>query len=659
MNSGGVNPSAPAAYHSAISKMAHFDPNALVPPPQQIKVNEGSEIVFPRNVSLVSKNHFPRIQSYLSSSLKDKGIKLFSGYESSKLDIQIEINPAIADKSQSYHLDISDRKIQIIAHDEAAVFYAINTFLQIIELSPSTHDGYILPQMEIHDWPDFDNRGLLLDISRDRVPTLETLKSLIDKLAKWKINQLQLYMEHTFAYKGHEEVWKNASAMTKEDILQLDAYCKSRFIELVPCQNSLAHMHRWVMHKNYRELAESPSRIHKSEIENECYEHEGNPGYSLCPTNPATIKFIKGLLDQLLPNFSSHVVNVGLDEPNDLATGGERSNAVIKKEGMAKIYLNYLNEVSKIAKQTDNQRLVQFWADVILLDKEAISKLPQDVIPLVWGYEDGFPFELGRNFKERNIKWYVCPSTCTWSSLGGRTSDSVHNLTQAAVKGKENQASGYLITEWGDNGHHNPLSVGYLGILLGSALSWKVMPQTTVDQLDIPKLLNIHVFKDSSNQMGKVAYQVGELYRLAQVNNARLSGCSALLRLLVFNSEYPDEIVMKSLNREGLNRVREMIAQTREMIKSSKMNIQEGQLIAEEFNIVVELLDFASAFGLILLDHPEIKNVSKLPKDVRIKLQTQLDLLLNKYKEVWLLRDQKGGLDDSVRRIEHLKKLLA
>lgn len=64
----------------------------------------------------------------------------------------------------------------------------------------------------------------MLDISRDKVPKLETLKSLIVQLSEWKINQVsdynhshinstlqfQLYMEHTFKYRGHETVWKDA-----------------------------------------------------------------------------------------------------------------------------------------------------------------------------------------------------------------------------------------------------------------------------------------------------------------------------------------------------------------------------------------------------------------------------------------------------------------
>ena len=51
----------------------------------------------------------------------------------------------------------------------------------------------------------------MLDISRCKVPTLATLKTLIEQFADLKYNQLQLYTEHTFAFTDHETVWRDAS----------------------------------------------------------------------------------------------------------------------------------------------------------------------------------------------------------------------------------------------------------------------------------------------------------------------------------------------------------------------------------------------------------------------------------------------------------------
>ena len=54
----------------------------------------------------------------------------------------------------------------------------------------------------LRDHPDLPVRGVMLDISRDKVPTMDSLQAVIDRLASLKVNQVQLYSEHTFAYRG-------------------------------------------------------------------------------------------------------------------------------------------------------------------------------------------------------------------------------------------------------------------------------------------------------------------------------------------------------------------------------------------------------------------------------------------------------------------------
>src|SRR2546428_658255 len=84
--------------------------------------------------------------------------------------------------------------------------------------SVSRHGPGRIPCVDIVDWPDFPVRGAMLDISRDKVPRMKTLYRLVDWLASLKINQLQLYTEHTFAYSKHRVVWKDASPMTPQEI---------------------------------------------------------------------------------------------------------------------------------------------------------------------------------------------------------------------------------------------------------------------------------------------------------------------------------------------------------------------------------------------------------------------------------------------------------
>ena len=55
----------------------------------------------------------------------------------------------------------------------------------------------------------------MLDVSRDKVPTIATLTALVDRLASLKVNQVQLYSEHTFAYRDHPEVHAAASPLRR------------------------------------------------------------------------------------------------------------------------------------------------------------------------------------------------------------------------------------------------------------------------------------------------------------------------------------------------------------------------------------------------------------------------------------------------------------
>ncbi|HMB94629.1 MAG TPA: glycoside hydrolase family 20 zincin-like fold domain-containing protein, partial [Tepidisphaeraceae bacterium] len=116
----------------------------------------------------------------------------------------VSIGPSTG-HAQGYILRITPHAAAIAADDPAGAFYAKQTLAQLQRQFPSE-----LPCLTIEDWPDFPTRGLMLDISRDKVPTMPTLFAIIDQLAELKINQLQLYTEHTFAYRNHPIVWKDA-----------------------------------------------------------------------------------------------------------------------------------------------------------------------------------------------------------------------------------------------------------------------------------------------------------------------------------------------------------------------------------------------------------------------------------------------------------------
>ncbi|MGB0335249.1 MAG: beta-N-acetylhexosaminidase [Opitutales bacterium] len=315
--------------------------------------------------------------------------------------------------------------------------------------------------MQFTNPPRFEHRGLMLDISRNRVPSMDCLRDLIDALAKLNYNQLQLYTEHTFAYEQHEAVWHAASPMTAKEIREIDAYCADRGIELVPNQNSFGHMERWLCHDDYRPLAESPDG----------FEHPiagwRASGSTLYPDSKSA-DFIDSLYRELLPNFRSSQLHIGGDEPWELGKG--RSRERVEREGKHRVYLDFIKELCERCKK--HGRVPQIWADIVMERPDLVGELPAEVIPVIWGYEADSPFsEQCAIARDAGFggRFYVAPGAGNWNSFSGRLDIARTNIELAAEQGQAHGASGLLLTAWGDNGHHQPWPTLYPALILAAA----------------------------------------------------------------------------------------------------------------------------------------------------------------------------------------------
>ena len=154
--------------------------------------------------------------------------------------------------TEAYRLIISPDKIRMLASTKAGMYYAIQTLKQIIRQSS---DG-ILPCLTIKDAPTFKVRAAYLDITRGRVPKLDTLKAEIKLLSEYKINHVQLYIEHVFQFPSHPAIGKSASPLSSTDVRELDAFCAQHHIELVPSIASFGHMSNVLSLPEYNHLAE-------------------------------------------------------------------------------------------------------------------------------------------------------------------------------------------------------------------------------------------------------------------------------------------------------------------------------------------------------------------------------------------------------------------
>ncbi len=417
---------------------------------------------------------------------------------------------------EGYDLVIDRRGIRVGYRAIGGMSAAMATLQQLIR-----QYGLRLPCVKIRDWPDFARRGVMLDISRGRVPKLETLLEFAEHLADFKINELQLYVEHTFAYRKHKSVWRDWGALTAGEIRKLDKRCRELGIDLVPNQNSFGHLRYFLADPRLKKLGEVT----------EPYESDGadfvRHPTTLAPNHPGTLPFLRGLYDELLPNFGSrrreeadfwkhrrnpppHVggyFNVGCAETWDLGSG--KSKDLCARFGKGRVYLNFLKQIHREVSKRGKRMM--FWGDIILHHPELIKELPRDLVAMNWGYEADHPFEKeAATFARSRIPFYVCPGTSTWMSLLGKHDNAFANLRAAAKAGCRHGAIGYMVTDWGDGGHPQPLAVSYAPFLLGAALSWCAK---SCNEALLAPVLSRDVFNDPTGRMAKAALALGFAHR--------------------------------------------------------------------------------------------------------------------------------------------------
>jgi hexosaminidase len=618
----------------------------LFPRPQRLE-RLGESIEVPRELRLSgSTAQIAPALDWLEAALARDGRRLLrsgSGAPSLAVSLSLEETGLGA---EGYVLEIDAARISIRAAEPVGLQCGVATLVQLIAIGRARAGALRLPLLRISDYPDFTVRGVMLDISRDKVPTLSTLRALIDRLAGWKINQLQLYMEHTFAYPGHEAVWQHAGALSGAEVEELDRYAAERHVQLVPNQNSFGHLHRWLVHEPYRALAECP----------EGFDHPWNwtrEPYGLCATDPAALRFLGGLYDELLAHFRSREFNVGLDETIDLGLG--RSKLACERRGTEQVYLEFLHAVHGLVRERGHR--MQFWADIIVKRPDLVPQLPPDAIALEWGYEADHPFpEHLALFRSRGLDFYVCPGTSSWNSIGGRTENAIRNLARAAEHGKAAGALGYLTTDWGDHGHLQPLSVSYLGLLLGAGFSWNAASARDAGtpgwDVDVPALLDTHVFGADASGLGQVAYDLGNVYRHA---GSLRANASVLFWILI----QPGRVFTPAgVTRESLEQTLEEIERVGAALSQTRLATSESVLVRAELGWVRDLLAFACRLGMARSESADPAAAAAFSGAARTQLAGELAEFIQRQRSLWLERNRPGGLADSAARLERLLEAL-
>lgn len=551
---------------------------------------------------------------------------------------------------EEYELSAGRHDVRVRHRDEAGLAHALRTFAQWLALhrdesaagdaSPGRFaPGRAVPGIAVRDRPALAERGVMLDVSRDRVPRTDELERLVDLLASWKLNRLQLYNEAAFAHPAFEPAWRGRDPFTADEIRALDRYCADRGIELVPNQQSFGHLHHYLVHEPWRAIAECPDGVEHP------FSRDREP-FSLCPTDPRALEFLDELYDGFLPLFTSRTVNAGMDETFDLGLG--RSAAACAERGKHTVYLEFLRAVRD--RLHARGRRMQFWADIVLAEPDRVREVPDDAIAMAWGYEATHPFERELPvLAASGLDFVVCPGTSSWNSIGGRCENARVNITRAAAGAADHGARGLLVTDWGDRGHHQPPVVSSFGFAIAAGSAWN--PADVRDGAGWARVVDRHVF-DGTGELGDALLALG---RVDDANACAVENGSSLFFALYFaRDEWPNERVA-TLDADGAAASRDAARAVVDRLTRRRSTGGASDDHAAELEWCARALEWCADFAAARIDAPrgplhELAGAGALGARLRA--------LGDEHERHWSRRSRPGGLARSRAVLEDAARAL-
>ncbi|RWZ64430.1 glycoside hydrolase [Labedella populi] len=558
--------------------------------------------------------------------------------------------------AEGFRLRADASGIEVRYADARGLRYALATLDQL-----RAHPDFTTSVVDIEDHPDFAVRGYMLDVSRDRVPTRATLLRYLDLAERARLNHFELYIEHTFAYEGHDLVWQDASPFTVADLRWFDAECVARGIDFVPSVNCLGHMERWLKHPAYKDRSETPDGY--------VWGFENRAAATLEPTRE-NADFTLGLLLEIAETTSSGKINIGADEPFELGQGA--SADAVAERGRGEVYFEYVRHL--LERLTERGYQVEFWADIFAEHPELMGRVPQGAVPVVWQYDgpvlsaaviDGADDELRAKWEaiafdveatrqgargraaaliESGEPFWLAPGTSTWQSFVGRTDNAVDNLVDVARTGLDTGARGYVNTQWGDHGSLEPPVVSFGPLLLGGAVSWCL--DSNAD-LDLATLVDTVALLDRTGRIGRATVEAGGA---AHALGSPLLNASQLFTVLWRAGEIPPG---SWPTPSGVAAARAKLETARALLVGAEPEAADGELAVSE-------LDHAIRFALLAADVLDLGHgaLAELDPETALRLRDRLDVLLAEQRTLWLRRSRPGGLDDAVGKLVPLRRLL-
>ncbi|MCF8306839.1 MAG: family 20 glycosylhydrolase [Ignavibacteriales bacterium] len=380
-------------------------------------------------------------------------------------------------QSQAYMLEISGNGINVSASSPAGLYHGGITLIQALENNPGTP----IPECKIFDFPDMQYRGISDDISRGQVSTLENFKRIISFMARYKMNTYMPYIEDVLEFDMYPSIGKDRGALTKSEVKELVAFAREHFIDVIPVFQTLGHYENILSQPEFLKYAEFPGAA------------------SLNVSSEDTYVFLENLLKEVFEIFPSEYFHMGADESWDVGKGASAYR--VEDEGLGFIHLKHYKRVLDICKKYNKK--VMMYSDILLNHPEILPELPKDILIVDWHYRASEDYPSAKTFNDNGFRYFVSPAVWNFLTTFPTNLLAIPNISYFVKAGIENNATGFINSNWGDYGAETFKELVLFGYAFGAQASWN-------SQAAGPADFSVNYFNDffgSSGDDASLIYQ--------------------------------------------------------------------------------------------------------------------------------------------------------
>ncbi len=300
----------------------------ITPRPNSMVLEEGNFVISEKTAFVISDASLEPVAEYFADKFRLSAgleMKIIAGKQNNDC-ISLKIDNSLDVNDEGYVLKADRNSVKIAARTPRGVFYGMQTLMQLLPAeieSPFLVEGveWRIPAVTVKDEPAFGYRGLHLDVCR-HFADVEFIKKQLDVLAMFKINVFHWHLTDDQGWrveiKKYPELTRAGATRidgeltqygpfyyTQEQIKEVVAYAKERFIEVIPEIELPGHAVAAVAAYPYLSCTGRSIPVRNL---------WGVSDDVFCAGNEEVFAFLEDVFEEIIPLFESEYIHIGGDE---------------------------------------------------------------------------------------------------------------------------------------------------------------------------------------------------------------------------------------------------------------------------------------------------------------------------------------------------------